>query len=294
MPLPIFWALFDQQGSRWTFQATHMIGDIGGITIKPDQMQVLNALLIVVFIPLFDVLVYPMLKLCGIHRPLQKLTLGMICAGIAFFVSGLLELKLQTTYPMMPSENDGQLRIFNGYANCSYRFTSNFSDLNSIDLDPLDYVEYKYISVTNATSIDYIMTPMSNSSSCGLPYNGTFRIVPNEATSYFVKHSANASRNVSILEYKDFVGMPEKGYPLVRILAASNRSQLNEIVLKNIGDNFSKSFNSSAMELIEIPTGTYQVYVGDKNVSVVTLQQGGVYTLMLTEIGNQSYVSYTY
>lgn len=39
VPLPLFWALFDQQGSRWTFQATRMDGNIGFMQIKPDQMQ---------------------------------------------------------------------------------------------------------------------------------------------------------------------------------------------------------------------------------------------------------------
>lgn len=53
IPLPIFWALYDQQGSGWTFQAVRMDGDIGFFTILPDQMQVVNPLLILAFIPLF-------------------------------------------------------------------------------------------------------------------------------------------------------------------------------------------------------------------------------------------------
>ncbi|KAG5684399.1 hypothetical protein PVAND_013634 [Polypedilum vanderplanki] len=74
LPLPFFWALFDQQGSRWTFQATRMDGDIGFYTIKPDQMQVVNPLLILIFIPLYEVAFYPLLNLIGIRRPLQKIT----------------------------------------------------------------------------------------------------------------------------------------------------------------------------------------------------------------------------
>lgn len=38
LPLPVFWALYDQQGSRWTFQATRMNGDLGGWVLKPDQI----------------------------------------------------------------------------------------------------------------------------------------------------------------------------------------------------------------------------------------------------------------
>lgn len=71
IPLPFFWALQDQQGSRWTFQATRMDGEVGFFTIKPDQMQVINPLFIILFIPLWDLFVYPMLEKVGIKRPLQ-------------------------------------------------------------------------------------------------------------------------------------------------------------------------------------------------------------------------------
>merc|ERR1719479_625487 len=41
IPIPVFWALFDQQGSRWTFQAQRSNGLFGGYLIKPDQMQLI-------------------------------------------------------------------------------------------------------------------------------------------------------------------------------------------------------------------------------------------------------------
>ena len=51
------------QGSRWTFQATRMNGETFGLfTILPDQMQVANPVLILLFIPLFDYVVYPLLR----------------------------------------------------------------------------------------------------------------------------------------------------------------------------------------------------------------------------------------
>ncbi|GFO23908.1 solute carrier family 15 member, partial [Plakobranchus ocellatus] len=60
LPLPIFWALFDQQGSRWTLQAVDMNGDVGKLgRLKPDQMQVANPLLILLMIPVFEKVIYP-------------------------------------------------------------------------------------------------------------------------------------------------------------------------------------------------------------------------------------------
>merc|ERR1719454_1440289 len=40
LPLPIYRAAFDQQGSRWTLQAVRMNGYVGGIHILPDQAQI--------------------------------------------------------------------------------------------------------------------------------------------------------------------------------------------------------------------------------------------------------------
>lgn len=47
------------QGSRWTLQATRMNGRLGKFTLQPDQMQALNPVLILVFIPIFETVVYP-------------------------------------------------------------------------------------------------------------------------------------------------------------------------------------------------------------------------------------------
>ena len=50
----------DSQGSRWTFQAARMDGQVGSFRILPDQMQVINPVLIIVFIPIFDKGIYPL------------------------------------------------------------------------------------------------------------------------------------------------------------------------------------------------------------------------------------------
>ena len=69
LPFPIFWALFDQQGSRWTFQASRMNGDFFGVfTLQPDNIQVANAILILVMIPIFNSIVYPALGKTRLYR----------------------------------------------------------------------------------------------------------------------------------------------------------------------------------------------------------------------------------
>lgn len=94
VPLPLFWTLFDQQGSRWTFQAREMNGNIGFIIIKPDQMQVFNPLLVLISIPLFEYAFYPLMKFVKIRRPLQKMAIGGILAGISFILSMLVQMQI--------------------------------------------------------------------------------------------------------------------------------------------------------------------------------------------------------
>ena len=158
LPLPFFWALFDQQGSRWTFQATRMDGDIGFMTIKPDQMQVINPFLILVFIPVYEVVIYPLLKLVGISRPLQKLTIGGILAGVAFVLSALVEINLEPTYAVVPGAGEAQLRVFNGI-DCTYTFNTNIPGHESFTLKQMETFEEKYIYLKkDMESYSYSMT----------------------------------------------------------------------------------------------------------------------------------------
>ena len=96
LPLPVFWALFDQQGSRWTLQALRMNGRLGKFVIEPDQVQVLNPVFIIILIPVFETLIYPLFHRCHLLRkPLQRMVIGMFIAGLAFCMAAGLELFIQ-------------------------------------------------------------------------------------------------------------------------------------------------------------------------------------------------------
>lgn len=137
LPLPLFWALFDQQGSRWTFQATKMDGDFGIYTFKPDQMHVLNPLLVLAIVPLMNKVVYPIIAKIGINTSLRKLTLGGMLAALAFVLSGIVELELDKSNPILPNANHGQIRLFNGFP-CEYNIRSNISVVNNVELGALE------------------------------------------------------------------------------------------------------------------------------------------------------------
>ncbi|CAI6010543.1 unnamed protein product [Closterium sp. NIES-65] len=95
-PVPIFWSLFDQQASRWVFQAERMDGHFWGITVEPDQMQTMNAALILVMIPLFDQVIYPSCERLGVSiRPIRRMATGMTLGALSFALSGLLQIWIE-------------------------------------------------------------------------------------------------------------------------------------------------------------------------------------------------------
>uniref|UniRef100_A0A8C0JXP0 Solute carrier family 15 member 2 n=1 Tax=Canis lupus dingo TaxID=286419 RepID=A0A8C0JXP0_CANLU len=114
IPLPMFWALLDQQGSRWTLQATRMNGNLGFFVLQPDQMQVLNPLLVLIFIPLFDLVIYRLVSKCGISfSSLRKMAVGMILASLAFAVAAAVEIKINKMTPPQPGPKEIFLQALN-------------------------------------------------------------------------------------------------------------------------------------------------------------------------------------
>ena len=134
---PMYWALYDQQGTRWTIQAMKMNGDTFGWTILPDQMTVANPILIIILIPLFDQVLYPVMGKLGILRtPLQRIVTGCFLCGVAFVVSGILELELRKGYPVLGGEGEGKVILHNSLAaDCNFEFLNQEVSESSFKLE---------------------------------------------------------------------------------------------------------------------------------------------------------------
>ncbi|KAK2849972.1 hypothetical protein Q7C36_008755 [Tachysurus vachellii] len=129
IPLPMFWTLFDQKGSRWTLQATTMDGTFGTLILQPDQMQTVNPILILTLVPVMDRIVYPLIKKCGLNfTPLKRMTVGMFLAAMAFVSAALVQLEIDKTLPVLPSSTQTQLKVINmGNAQLQVNFSSHTS-----------------------------------------------------------------------------------------------------------------------------------------------------------------------
>ncbi|XP_008821807.1 solute carrier family 15 member 1 [Nannospalax galili] len=165
IPLPMFWALFDQQGSRWTLQATTMSGRIGAIEIQPDQMQTVNAILIVIMVPIVDAVVYPLIAKCGFNfTSLKKMTVGMFLASMAFVVAAIVQVEIDKTLPVFPAGNQVQIKVLNiGNGSMTIHFPGETVTLDQMsqtnEFTTFDVDKLTSINISSPGSVDTAVTP---------------------------------------------------------------------------------------------------------------------------------------
>lgn len=124
LPVVLFWALYDQQGSTRVLQASHMDGRVGQLTILPDQMGVINPFLVILLLPLFEGVIYPCLAKCNIWtRHLRRMGWGGVLAVVSFVIAGLLQLAVDKTAVVMSSGGRGRLFVSN-YLSCNVTVSS--------------------------------------------------------------------------------------------------------------------------------------------------------------------------
>jgi POT family proton-dependent oligopeptide transporter len=89
--ISIFWSLFDQTGSTWVHQAGRMDRNFLGHEWLPSQVQALNPLLILAFIPLYLKVIYPAVERVVPLTPLRKIGAGLFMTSSSFLISALIE-----------------------------------------------------------------------------------------------------------------------------------------------------------------------------------------------------------
>ncbi|MGI9178686.1 MAG: POT family MFS transporter [Pirellulales bacterium] len=91
----VFWSLYDQTGGAWVQQAERMDRRFLGIDWLESQIQAINPLLVLLFIPLFGMVIYPAVGRVVSFTPLRRILVGFVLAIVAFAISataqGLIE-----------------------------------------------------------------------------------------------------------------------------------------------------------------------------------------------------------
>lgn len=89
--ISVFWALFDQTGSTWIFQAQDMDRQFLGIDWLPSQVQSLNSVFVLTFVPLFALVLYPFVGRYCDFTPLKKIGTGLALMVVSFAIVAVIQ-----------------------------------------------------------------------------------------------------------------------------------------------------------------------------------------------------------
>ena len=93
--IAMFWSLFDQTGSSWIFQAQDMDRNLFGHEWLPSQIQSINSLFVLTFIPLFTFVLYPAINRVWKLTPLRKIGGGLFIMAGAFSLTSLIQVWIE-------------------------------------------------------------------------------------------------------------------------------------------------------------------------------------------------------
>jgi POT family proton-dependent oligopeptide transporter len=90
----IFWSLFDQSSSAWVLQAEKMDRQLLGHVWLASQLQAINPVFVVLFIPIFSYVVYPFMNRFFEVTALRKIMIGFFVATPSFFITAWVEHRI--------------------------------------------------------------------------------------------------------------------------------------------------------------------------------------------------------
>ncbi|MBL8816742.1 MAG: MFS transporter [Planctomyces sp.] len=96
----VFWALFDQHATSWVRQAQEMDLIVWSYELDASQISAMNALMVMMLIPLNNYLFYPGIEKLGYRlTSLRKMTIGMGTAAFAFVAAAVLQMLIDNAGP---------------------------------------------------------------------------------------------------------------------------------------------------------------------------------------------------
>ncbi|NXM90551.1 S15A1 protein, partial [Oenanthe oenanthe] len=288
IPLPMFWAVFDQQGSRWTLQATAMDGDFHFekylLFSHVHLPQIVNPILIVIMVPIVDSVLYPLIKKCKLNfTPLKKMTVGMFLGALAFVAAALVQVQIDKTYPVFPAAGQAQIKLINvGEIPATVQFQPQLDSVNIAPKTETGYMIYEASKLQSA----HISTAILNKT---VPLD---LLKKERYTLAFKWDSPNISSN---LIWDNITSKPENGKSLVRFI-----NSLSFTVNVTMGDTEFGELDPLSVtnySFVPKPDGSYTINVSTPEVACTAVSKkfgyGSVYTISLDYcVSNQLSITY--
>src|SRR5205814_1527567 len=96
-PVPVFWALFNQSNTTWVLQGANMTPfSVMGFKIDAERIQSIGPLLVLIWVPILTLWVYPLLDRLGLRpTPLRRMGAGMLLGAASFFICSSIQARME-------------------------------------------------------------------------------------------------------------------------------------------------------------------------------------------------------
>jgi dipeptide/tripeptide permease len=123
----VFWSLYDQSGGAWVLQAAQMDCNFMGIQWLKSQVQAINPLLILCYIPLFAYVIYPVAGKFVKLTALRKIGAGLFLCVVAFGISAFAQQKIDV------AQSDFAAKVTPMVASTSIDYPKTIESLREIE-----------------------------------------------------------------------------------------------------------------------------------------------------------------
>ncbi len=97
LPVPVFWALFDQINTSWVLQGERMRAfDVMGYRVDAERIQLVSALFVLFWVPVLTLWVYPRVERAGVRLdPLRRMGAGMVFGALSFVACAWIQRRIE-------------------------------------------------------------------------------------------------------------------------------------------------------------------------------------------------------
>ncbi|XP_073975505.1 peptide transporter 3-like isoform X3 [Rhodnius prolixus] len=286
IPMPIFWALYDQQLTLFLFQAEIMDNRVFGYHLVPELIFVITSLFTAVMLPICLYAVFPFMnKLEHCKCLLDKMSVGFLLAVLSFAIATSLEGHIETSRVHKPGVFVGQISIINGI-NCTatVRMNTKYHYIEKI-IKPFDKLTLNKLESSGVEFFESVTDVQCQERSYSVLY--TFKIIERKCLSYLLKFGNKRTKYSGPHEDKSFKDINKS---ILRILY-----QLNESKSLHIEGPKDKKLlldeTENVISGMHIDSGNYDIYLnGEVKLNNASLGIGGVYTLLVVDYNNNTEV----
>ena len=271
-----------------------MNGDLFGVyRLKPDQIQVVNPVLIILFIPVFEYIVYPVFAKFGLlKKPLQRMVVGGILGAISFIICGFFQMTIEGDLPAALNHNSVHLSIVNSLAK---PITLNGNTL--LFESNLKNVEAHGIFIKENVNLDNLKNNLNlnvkldeQAGKCGAGIY-TLSLSPNineKSSMLFITERICDSSNpgIEVFDFENVLKKSEGGDAMAGIVFASTNRILSEA-----DGTVDIHFKNEKFDVSVTPNQTLSAgnqFIGYAPYKELDVHIGGEYELIIVKVDNNN------